>query len=297
MQKLTLQAEDGYPLDLHVFAAEKPKAVIQLVHGMEEHQERYEGFIAFLNTNGFSVISSDLRGHGYNCPSLGFFKAKNGYQALLSDQKLITKYIQTTFHNSPIYILAHSFGTIITRVLLQDNSQNYQKVILSGYPNYQFGAHFGIIVSDLIKLFRGPKYKSKFLAKLSVEKFNQKIPNPKTPVDWVCANEETVQRYLNDPYCGFGFTCSAFNDLYHLMIMMHHVKHYHDINPHLKLLLASGADDPCTGFVKGTRDSYDTLEEAGFNSIETITYPGMRHEILAEKDRNQVYQDFLKFFN
>lgn len=52
------------------------KAVVQLVHGIEEHQEHYLDFIRILNDNGFSVVCSDLRGHDVNCEDLGFFKEK-----------------------------------------------------------------------------------------------------------------------------------------------------------------------------------------------------------------------------
>lgn len=257
----------------------------------------YENFIKILNDNGFSVISSDLRGHGINCKNLGFFKEKDGYKELLSDQRLITQYIKEEFKNIPVYIFAHSFGTIISRVLLQNDSKEYQKVVLSGYPNYQVGAYLGIIVSNSIKMIRGPKYKSKLLSSLSIDSFNKSIENPKTDCDWVCRNEEIVKKYIEDPYCGIGFTCSAFNDLYHLVIMMHKAKLYNNINKDMKLLLLRGLEDPCTGFDRGAKDSFEILEKAGFKDIKCITYQKMRHEILAEKDNDKVYKDVIEFFS
>lgn len=296
MEKVIINAGDGYKLSVHVFKAENPKAVIQIIHGMEEHQERYENFIDALCNNGFSVVSSDLRGHGADCKDLGFFKEKEGYKELLSDQRLITRYIKENFGGLPIYIFAHSFGTIITRVLLQNDSAEYQKAVLSGYPCYQAGANFGVVVSGIIKMIHGAKYKSKLLSSLSIDPFNKCIDNPKTDFDWVCANVETVQQYIDDPYCGIGFTCSAFNDLYRLVIMMHKPKLYNHVNADMKLLLLRGAEDPCTGFDKGAEDSYNTLKKAGFKDIESIKYPNMRHEILNEKGNDAVYRDVLKFF-
>lgn len=264
---------------------------------MEEHQERYENFINILNENGFSVVSSNLRGHGINCKDLGFFKNEYGYQELIFDQRLITKYIKENFEKLPLYIFAHSFGTIITRVLLQNDSKEYQKVVLSGYPNYQAGAYFGIIVSNVIKKIHGPKYKSKFLTSLSVGQFNKKIENPKTDCDWICHNEDTVKKYIEDPYCGIGFTCSAFNDLYHLVILMHKPKLYNNVNKDMELLLLRGEEDPCTGFEKGSKESYEVLKKAGFKNIKHKVYQNMRHEILAEKNNELVYRDILDFFS
>lgn len=296
MEQVFINARDRYKLDIHIFKVENEKAVIQVIHGMEEHQERYEKFIQFLNAKGFSVVSSNMRGHGSNAKDLGYFKEKNGYMELIEDQKIITKYIKEHFKNTPIYIFAHSMGTIITRVLLQENSQEYQKIVLSGYPNYQSGAHFGIFITNIIKMFRGPKYKSKLVSSLSIGQFNKGIENPKTKCDWICHNEETIKAYIEDPYCGIGFTCSAFNDLFHLNIMMHKPQLYKNINKEIKLLLLRGLDDPCVGGNKGAEDSYKVLIDAGFDKIENIDYPNMRHEILAEKDNQKVYDDVLDFY-
>ena len=71
MKKQFIKARDGYNLELHIFEVPNAKAVVQVIHGMEEHQGRYEKFIRVLNENGFSVVSSDMRGHGKSCKDLG----------------------------------------------------------------------------------------------------------------------------------------------------------------------------------------------------------------------------------
>lgn len=296
MKKEIVKTKDEYELELHVFEVKDAKAVVQLIHGMEEHQERYEPFIKYLNEHGFTVVSSNLRGHGSNAPFLGHFKDRKGYVELIHDQKQITDYIKENYADVPTYIFAHSMGTIITRVLLEEHSKMYQKVVLSGYPNFQNGAYVGVLVSNVIKTFKGPKYKSKFLSNLSIGQFNKAIQNPKTDVDWVCANESVVKNYIDDPYCGIGFTCSAFNDLYHLVISMHNPRHYHNVNEELKLFMIRGLEDPCTGGTVGANDSRKILTKAGFKNIEYKDYPKMRHEILNEEDKMQVYEDVLKFY-
>lgn len=296
IEKIFINSKDGYKLDVHIFEVKEAKAVVQIIHGMEEHQERYETFIKFLNQNGLTVVSSDMRGHGKNAKDLGFFKENKGYVELIEDQKTITEFIKKRFQNLPVYIFAHSMGTIITRVLLQENSQNYSKIVLSGYPNYQIGAYFGILLTNIIKAFRGAKYKSKLVESLSVGSFNKKIKNAKTKSDWVCHNEETIKEYAKDPYCGIGFTCSAYNDLFHLVIMMHNYKRYNNVNKELELLLLRGMDDICVGGDTGAKDSRDVLLKAGFSKMKFIDYPNMRHEILAEKDNQKVYKDIIEFY-
>ncbi|HBA37261.1 MAG TPA: hypothetical protein DCY94_00930 [Firmicutes bacterium] len=296
MESIFIDAEDGYKLDVHIFEIENPRAVVQVIHGMEEHQGRYEKFAHFLNENGFTVVTSDMRGHGSNAKDLGFFKDKDGYKELIEDQKIITKYIKTRYQNISTYIFAHSMGAIITRVLLQDSSQNYDKVILSGYPNYQAGAYAGILVANAIKLIKGPKYKSSLLTKLSIGQFNRTLKSPETDLDWISYSKENIESYSKDPICGKGFTCEAYADLFRLNILMHSKRRYKNVNSKLKLLLICGQDDPCTGGAKGQSDSKSILKCVGFDKIATVTYPNMRHEILNEDDKKEVYRDILNFY-
>lgn len=296
MEQFLLETDDNAVLAVHTFDVENPRAVVQIIHGMEEHQERYEDFAAFLNSNGYSVVTSDLRGHGMTAKDLGHFKDKNGYIALVSDQIKIRDFIDERCDGLPVYLFAHSMGTIISRVLLQTQSQRYQRVVLSGYPYYQTAMPFGVFLTDTIRLLRGPKYKSRFIQKISIGVFNKKISDAKTDVDWVCANEATIRAYIDDPYCGIGFTCSAFNDLYHLMIKMHKPELYKNVNSDMRLLMLRGIDDPCTGGETGTADSIEVLKMAGFNQIRRIDYSDMRHEILNEKDYQIVYNDIAEFF-
>jgi len=205
-------------------------------------------------------------------------------------------FIQKCFPKQDINLFAHSMGSIIARVLLQENSKAYKKVVLSGYPNYQKGAYPGILFTNFITAIHGPKYKSKFILDVSKDTFNHTIKKPKTKYDWICYNEESVKSYIDDPYCGIGFTCSAYNDLFHLVVMMHKPEMYHNVNKDMELLLIRGEDDPCIGGNRGSDDSYRVLYNAGFNKIKRIDYENMRHEILAEKDNKKVYKDIINFF-
>ena len=94
MENIVLKASDGYALSLAVFEREHPRGYIQIIHGMEEHKERYEAFAEQLRQAGFTVVTSDMRGHGEHAPKLGFFKEKDGDRYLLSDQVQITAYIR-----------------------------------------------------------------------------------------------------------------------------------------------------------------------------------------------------------
>ena len=297
MKELKIRSTDNYELSLNLYETKKPKAIIQVIHGMEEHQDRYKDFATYLSKQGFMVVTSDMRGHGKNAKELGYFKDKGGYKQLIEDQLKIRDYIQEHYNGTPVYLFGHSMGTMISRVLLQKNSKRYDKVVLCGYPNYQSAAGAGVMISALIRTFKGPKYDSKLLQNMTTGSFNYSIENPKTKVDWLSYNEENVQKYINDPLCGFNFTVSAYNDLFHLLKQLHKAKAYKDINPSLPFLMIAGTDDPCTGGKKGTASSIATLQKAGFKNITRIDYENMRHEILNEDNKEQVYKDVVEFLN
>lgn len=294
MKNITLKSIDDYNLSLTIYEVKNPKGFIQIIHGMQEHKERYEYTITKLNEAGYSVVISDTRGHGYNAPILGYTAERYGDKFILEDQKLITNFILEEYKVDKVIILGHSMGSMIARNLLQTESKNYHAMILSGYPNYQGAAKLGLLIAKAIRFMRGGKHYSSLLTILSVGSFNKKIKNPKTKLDWLSHNEQNVLDYINDPYSGHEFKTSSFVDLFTLMVNMNKVKKYVNIS-NTPLLLLRGIDDPCTGGDKGSFNSIKTLSKAGFKNITEIKYPAMRHEILNEKERDVVINDIINF--
>lgn len=296
MEKVQLKGREDYSLSLAVFPIKKAKAVIQMVHGMQEHKERYYGFIEYLNKNGYSVVISDMRGHGEDAPLLGHIADKKGEDILIDDQNKIYEYIKENFKDLPVYLFGHSMGSIIVRVMMQQYSNNYQKVILSGYVAPNPISPVAVLLGNIVKGF-GTKKQSKFLAGLALGPYSKAVKERKTDLDWLSVNEENVQNYIADPLSGFPFTSGSFSALFHLLNNMGKAGRYQNVNKDLPILLAGGEDDPCTAGEKGRANSKKLLEKAGFSNIEVATFKGMRHEILNETDKASVYETMLKFLN
>lgn len=297
MKEMILKAKDGYNLTVHVFEAENPKAIIEVAHGMEEHQERYEDFANYLVSNGYTVVTADMRGHGKNAEVLGYFNNDNAAEQLVYDQLVIKDFIKEIYKDKDIYLFAHSMGTIIARNTLLKNSKEFKKVCLSGYPNYQPAAGIGKVLAKLIKAIKGDKYKAPLLESMSVGAFNKAVKNPKTSVDWLSYDEDNVKTYIEDPLCGDPFTTNAYIALFTLVQGLNNKNAFENVNTDCPMLLVSGKDDPCTGGEKGRESSLKFLKDGGFKNIEVITYDNMRHEILNETNKKQVYEDVLNFFN
>ena len=292
-----LKAKDGYELSLRIYEAQEPKAVVKFIHGMEEYQDRYRPFAEFLRDAGYTVVTADLRGHGKNAPMLSHIADQDGHLRLLEDEEAILEMIHENWAGIPVILFAHSMGTIIARVFLQKWSREFHKVVLSGYPNPNGAAGAGIVLTELIASFKGAGGYSKLVDGMVLGPFAKAIPDAKTPQDWLSVNQENVRRYIEDPLCGARFTLGSYNALFHLIRMMDCPELYEDVWKELPILMISGKDDPCTGGEKGREDSENRLRRAGFRELEIVTLEGMRHEILNESGRKEVFRRILAFMN
>ena len=294
-REATIPAGDSATLSLRIFEAEAPKAVVKCIHGMEEYQDRYEEFASFLQDNGYTVVTADLRGHGRTAPLLSHIADRDGHRLLLEDEKVILDEIGRRWPGLPVILFGHSMGTIVARALLQTESGRFRKTVLSGYPNPNSAAGAGILLTKLLSAFKGAKGHSGLVDGMVLGPFSKAVPDAKSPLDWLSVNQENVKRYEADPLCGVPFTLGSYNALFNLIRMMDRPEDYRNVNADLPILLISGVDDPCTGGEKGRADSLDRLKRAGFRNTEVVTLEGMRHEILNEEKREDVYRTILAF--
>ena len=294
-QEMTLKSRDGYGLALRIYETDNPKAVVKFIHGMEEYQDRYQAFAEYLQAAGYTAVTADLRGHGPNAPALSHIADRDGHLRLLEDEETILEEIRRRWPGSPVILFAHSMGTIIARVFLQKHSRDFEKVVLSGYPNSNGAAGAGIRLTELISSFKGAKGYSKLVDGMVLGPFSKAVPDAKTPVDWLSVDETNVKKYIADPLCGARFTLGSYNALFQLIRLMNEPEKYENVRKDLPILMISGADDPCTGGEKGRADSVDRLKRAGFDNLTVITIDGMRHEILNEEKREEVYRMILEF--
>lgn len=76
--------------------SEKPKATFLIIHGMEEHSDRYLDFAKFMEEQGFAVMLYDHLGHGKtakNTENLSFIMPDNPATHLVEDAGAITDFL------------------------------------------------------------------------------------------------------------------------------------------------------------------------------------------------------------
>ena len=138
----------------------------------------------------------------------------------------------------------------------------------------------------------GDKRLSKLLDKIAFGSYNDRIPSPKTKYDWLVTRESVVDEYLQDPLCGFSFTVNGFVTLFELLQRAHTPENMHKIPKELPVLLMAGEEDPVGDYGEGIKRIYqDYRNNLEMQNVTLKLYPGDRHEILNEKDRQQVYED------
>lgn len=273
----------------------QPRAVIQIAHGMAEHRGRYEEFAQFLLSQGMAVVINDHRGHGDSArdQELGYFAKTKGWQKCVTDLYELMVETKKEYPDIPYILFGHSMGSIMSRSFVKRYDCFLNGLILSGAPNYNPAAGIGKQLAKLIVAAKGDHYRSAFLEKLAQGSFNKKFAPPRTPFDWLSRSPENVDAYIADPKCGFTFTASAYEDLFYGMQDMHDLMRWNLKNPKLPILFVAGEDDPVTGGRKGLESSEQLLRDAGYSDIELRVFKGLRHEILNEAEKDQVYQEIL----
>ena len=100
-----------------------------------------------------------------------------------------------------------------------------------------------------------------------------------------------MDRYIADGLCGFTFTVNGFQTLFELIRRLQKQENLEKVPQNLPILMVSGAEDPVGGNGKGVQAAAELLRRAGVQDVEVKLYDGMRHEILNEPGRAQVYTD------
>jgi alpha-beta hydrolase superfamily lysophospholipase len=136
----TLVDPSGIEITFYEWPVAKPKAVIQLVHGLGEHARRYDHVSAELNRHGYSVYADDHRGHGQTgasmidkriTKSMGQL-GPGGMRATINQIHELTDLIHIENPESPLFLFGHSLGAMISQKLINQHSADYRGVILSG---------------------------------------------------------------------------------------------------------------------------------------------------------------------
>ncbi|MDW7671420.1 MAG: alpha/beta fold hydrolase [Bacillota bacterium] len=299
-----------------------PQAKLVISHGMMETIDRYHDFAVFLVAQGISVYGHSHRGHGQTAGSpdaLGDL-GKDGWMKARNDLRQTLMRAQADDPDTPVFLLGHSMGSFLVRDLMaqlhqeraamkdgrtpsQENGSQLKGIILSGTGLYNaWILRLGKWLAGMEMKRHGPLHRSKRLHRMSMGSYNNKIQHPQSFFDWLSRDREMVRRYDEDPYCGQVHTSRYYHDFFH---NLHRILHEDDLPEPASvketderqqkesappLFLIGGEEDPVGDYGVGVEKTEHYYRKRGYPTTCKL-YPGARHELLNEINRQEVYRD------
>ncbi len=275
-----------------------PKAVIQIVHGMCEHKERYVPFMEFLCSNGYASIIHDHRGHGASVKSpddLGYMYT-GGWKGVTDDVRAVNRFAAEMFHGRRIILFGHSMGSLAVRCFTKRHDGLIDGLMVCGSPSRNPAAGAGKMLARLTAAVKGDRHRPGLIQKIAFESFNSRFESEGHNA-WLSTDRENVEKYNSNPLCTYQFTCNGFIGLFDLMQDTYSAEGWAVSNPELPVHFIAGADDPCITSLKDFNEAVGHMKAVGYRNVTSRTYEGMRHEILNETRKEEVWQDALGVFD
>ena len=126
MTDYSFTSKDGTSIHAVKWEAKKPKAIVQIIHGMAEYVERYDDFAKYLTERGFIVAGENHRGHGKTAGSLenvGYFADSDGWNKVIADNMQLGDKLRSDYPEIPFYIFGHSMGSFLTRKIMAEHPE------------------------------------------------------------------------------------------------------------------------------------------------------------------------------
>ena len=278
-----------------------PRAVVQIVHGIAEHIERYDDFMSFLAANGIVAVGDDHLGHGKSVTDpadLGFFNDSMGWDNVVMDEERLHDIMAKEYPDIPYIFFGHSMGSFITRTFIIRHPDKYDAVIISGTGHQsRLMVIAGYLLAEAEVKAKGARGDGKPLNDIAFGSYLKKIEAPRTEFDWLSRDNETVDKYIADPMCGFIAKTSLYRDMMGGIWFVTNQKNINMMDKEKPVYFMSGADDPVGEYGKGVEKAYNAFCKAGLHDVKMKLYPSGRHEMLNETNRAEVYNDILGWIN
>jgi alpha-beta hydrolase superfamily lysophospholipase len=277
---LPVSGRDGTPLATYRWEPAGPaRGVVQIVHGLGEHVRRYDHLANSLAGAGFVVQGHDTRGHGdtvVDGADAGVIGAE-GWTASIDDIDVLLDRLRTDVPGVPVVLLGHSMGSFAVQQYLVDHSERVDAVVLSGTA-----------AADLMPALD-------LDAPLDLSGFNAPFEPGRTGYEWLTRDEAQVDLYVADPLCGFGYDVAASKAVYAGARAAADPEKVRRIRQDLPIYIVVGDQDPVGNDLAGVHALVERYRSAGLTRVELRVYPGARHEVFNETNRDEVERDLLQW--
>ncbi len=273
------------------------RGIVQIVHGVAEYGQRYDRFARFLCENGFAVVADDHLGHGLSILGGGpplYIGEKDGWWHMVDDVEQLRRRTAESFPGRPYFLFGHSMGSFLSRSHLIRYPGRLTGCILcgTGHPS-AMTILGGKLAADHEIARMGRAAFSPRVDKLAFGSYNKKFTPNRTSADWISANHENVDAYLEDPCCGGDVSLGLFRDMLEGLSYITRPHNIAQMSKEQPVLFISGDHDPVGDMGRGVLHAYRCFKRAGLTDVKIKLYSGLRHEILNEREAPHIYQDVL----
>ena len=298
----TFTDPQGYEIFVYKWTPETdvtPKAVVQISHGAAEHALRYERFAHFLNQHGYIVYANDHRGHWKTAGDMSKagIAGDGGWDAMVQDVAQLSDTITQENPGLPLIFFGHSMGSMIAQQYMQEYGDKPVAVVLSGtFGSLGEDMEAALAGAQALVDQQGSDVPSALFGEMFAG-FNQPFEPGETGLEWLSRDAAEVKLYVEDPWCGFPFTNGMVLELFKGGVEMWKPENEVRIPNDLPVLVVSGDQDPAGGFTQAVNLLVDRYQTNGMSALTVKFYPGARHEILNETNRDEVMQDIVAWMD
>lgn len=266
----------GVTIHYYVWAPGRPKAVVQLAHGVGEHALRYEPLAQELVNAGYAVYADDHRGHGatgveMTGGDLSRFGrlGPGGLRATIENLNDLTRVIRDDHPTTPVVLLGHSWGSLMAQILLNSRAADYDAAVLTGTT------------------YRLPGY-------MNSGDLNAKHAHlGDTGAEWLSRDPEVHRTFRDDPLTFDATILKLFGVRDALRLVGRPKRLGRDI----PLLIMVGDDDSVGGERGAVKLAEAYAHRGGLTDIELVVYEDARHEIFNELNQADVRRDLVAWLD
>ena len=266
---------------------ENPRGIFYIHHGMAEHIDRYSYFATQLNQRGYHVVGHNHLGHGNNKENgQGIFARKEGWVKVCAEASVICDHFFNLFPEIPSYVFGHSMGSIVAITTIK-KVKNLDGIFLTGTFLPSKGQLFFLRALLLFENIIFRINENSKIHKINFQRLNSAFKNTRTDFDWLANDNSVVDKYINDPDCGFVCSNSLWLDFIYGCEMVLRKETYKNLNKNIKIFLAGGADDPCISNGDGIDGLFNYFKKR-FKNVKLKKFEKMRHEIQNESCKDEL---------
>ena len=290
---------DGLGLNTLVICNhENPKAAIVFIHGLCGKIDRMLPTMRHFAEHGYACIGFDMRGHGNSIKDEEDrgYTYNGGSKAMTEDINGIIGWVENHFPKTPVFIVAHSMGSLAARAYLKTDDTHIKGLIICGSPSYNPLSPLARIFLHIYNAVTDGHNRLERTQRFTSDLYNKDFDDEGFQA-WMCSDPHERQKFFNDPECNYTCTTDCSLTLMLLMKETYSRKGWHVANPSLPILFISGENDSCMISMKRFHKSAGFMNTVGYRDVHSIIYPGMRHEVLNEIGKESVWDEIENFIS